>query len=44
MRSDSERMWDRIKNEKAIACRWPDLASSDLEIALYMTVPEGGNP
>lgn len=43
MRADSTRMWERIKQEKSIAIRWEGVETSDFELALYMTVPEGGN-
>jgi type VI secretion system protein ImpJ len=42
MRADSTRMWERIKQEKSIAVRWEGIEASDFELALYMTVPEGG--
>jgi type VI secretion system protein ImpJ len=44
-RAESQRIWDRIRDEKSVAIRWtgdgtiPDLAASDFEIKLYMTVP-----
>ena len=37
-RSESQRMWDRIRDEKAVAIRWPDVATSDYAITLYMTI------
>lgn len=40
MRSDSARMWDRIKEEKQLAARWPDLENSDFALTLYMTLPD----
>jgi len=40
MRSESTRLWDRIKQEKVIAVRWPGIESSDFEVTLYMTVPD----
>jgi len=43
MRADSTRMWERIKQEKSIAIRWEGIEASDFELALYMTVPDGGN-
>lgn len=39
MRADSQRMWDRVKEEKKIACRWPGMESSDFELKLFMTLP-----
>jgi len=40
MRGESARLWERIKQEKAIAVRWPGIESSDFDITLYMTVPD----
>jgi hypothetical protein len=39
LRGESQRMWDRIKVEKVIAVRWPDMEASDCQMALYMTTP-----
>ena len=41
MRDESKRMWDRIEQEKIIALWWPDLETSDFNVTLYMTIPEG---
>jgi len=38
-RDESERMWERIAQEKTIAIRWPEMETSDFEITLFMTVP-----
>jgi type VI secretion system protein ImpJ len=40
MRSDSARMWERIKEEKQLAARWPDIENSDFALTLYMTLPD----
>lgn len=40
IRAESVRMWDRIKQEKAIAAKWPGIETSDFDITLYMTVPD----
>jgi type VI secretion system protein ImpJ len=40
IRAESARMWDRIKQEKAIAVKWPGIETSDFDITLYMTVPD----
>ncbi len=40
MRGESTRLWERIKQEKAIAVRWPGIESSDFDVTLYMTVPD----
>jgi type VI secretion system ImpJ/VasE family protein len=39
MRSESQRMWDRIKDEKMMAARWPDMQTSDFQLSLYMPIP-----
>ena len=39
MRSESQRMWDRIKDEKVMAVRWPDMQTSTYVMSLYMPVP-----
>lgn len=41
-RAESERMWERISQEKAMAVRYPGMDTSDYDVTLYMTVPEGG--
>ncbi len=41
MRAESGRMWERVKEEKKLALRWPDLETSDFSATLYMTVPGG---
>ncbi len=40
LRAESARMWERVRDEKAMAIRWPGMESSDFKITLYMTVPE----
>jgi predicted component of type VI protein secretion system len=39
IRGESARLWDRVKQEKVLAVRWPGIESSDYEITLYMTIP-----
>jgi predicted component of type VI protein secretion system len=39
MRSESARMWDRIKEEKTMAARWPDMQTADYALTLYMPIP-----
>lgn len=39
MRADSQKMWDVIREQKALAVRWLDIDSSDFALTLYMTVP-----
>jgi len=39
MRHESERMWERTVQEKAVAATWPDAESSDFRLTLYMPVP-----
>jgi type VI secretion system protein ImpJ len=36
----SARMWQYIKDEKAVAVRWPDMEKSDYRMAIFMTVPQ----
>ena len=43
LRAESTRMWERIKQEKSIAIRWEGIEASDFELAVYMTVPDGGD-
>jgi predicted component of type VI protein secretion system len=40
MRGESARLWERIKQEKAVVVRWPGIESSDFDVTLYMTVPD----
>jgi len=40
LRGESARLWERIKQEKAVALRWPGIESSDFDATLYMTVPD----
>lgn len=42
MRSESERMWERVTQEKAVAIRWLGADTSDFAPTLYMTIPGGG--
>jgi type VI secretion system protein ImpJ len=39
MRADSQRMWERIAEERSIGIRWLGAENSDLVPTLYMTVP-----
>ena len=39
MRAESVRSWEQIKSEGKVALRWPEMASSDYQVTLYMTVP-----
>ncbi len=41
-RGESARMWQRICDEKSISARWPSMEQSDMQLALYMTVPDMG--
>lgn len=39
-RGESERMWERVKTEKAVSVRWPDLEPLDFtDMTIYMTIP-----
>ena len=40
LRAESARVWERVREEKSMAIRWPGMESSDFKITLYMTVPE----
>jgi len=42
LRAESQRMWDRISQEKAMAVRYPGMDTSDYDMTLYMTVPAAG--
>jgi type VI secretion system protein ImpJ len=33
------RMWDKIRTERKVVARWPDMTTTDYELALYMTLP-----
>lgn len=39
LRTESARMWERVKEEKKLALKWPDAETSDFSCSLYMTVP-----
>lgn len=39
LRPESARMWERVKEEKKLALKWPDVETSDFACSLYMTVP-----
>jgi type VI secretion system protein ImpJ len=39
LRSASTRAWEQIQVEKAAVIRWPEEGVSDLQMALYMTLP-----
>ncbi len=41
LRSENDRMWQRIVDEKAIAIRWPDVVTADYQVTLFMTIPSG---
>lgn len=36
-RSESQRAWQQIQNEKALVVCWPEMAGTDFQITLYMT-------
>ncbi|MBN2133769.1 MAG: type VI secretion system baseplate subunit TssK [Sedimentisphaerales bacterium] len=43
--AESARLWERVREEKSIAVKWPEIESSDYQITLYMTVPSiNGEP
>jgi hypothetical protein len=39
LRTESARMWERVKEEKKLALKWPDVETSDFGCTLYMTIP-----
>jgi predicted component of type VI protein secretion system len=41
LRSESARSWQQILTERAAVVVWPDQASTDYDVSLYMTVPAG---
>ena len=43
LRNESKRMWDRVKEEKVLAVRFPGMEASDYQMTLYMTTPAGGS-
>ena len=42
LRSESARTWERVLEDRALSAEWPNMASTDLKLALYMTVPNMG--
>jgi hypothetical protein len=38
LRGESDKMWNRVCEEKAIGVRWLGIESSDFQMSLYMTV------
>jgi type VI secretion system ImpJ/VasE family protein len=41
LRGESQRMWERVQEEKELAARWPGLETSDFKMGIYMTMPQG---
>jgi len=39
MRKESERVWERIQQEKEISVVWPEHATSDFQMTLYLILP-----
>ena len=37
-RPEASRIWQQIQAERSVVIRWPDMAASDFQITLYMTV------
>jgi len=35
----SARAWDKIKVDRQIVARWPDMTGSDFDMTIWMTVP-----
>lgn len=38
-RTESARTWERVKEERSLSIRWPEMDSSDFVATLFMTVP-----
>ena len=38
IRPENARIWQQVQMEKSVIIRWPNMAASDLQVALYMTV------
>jgi type VI secretion system protein ImpJ len=38
VRPENARIWQQIQVEKSVIIRWPNMAASELQVALYMTV------
>lgn len=41
LRGESARSWQQIQTERSAIVIWPDQASTDYDVSLYMTVPAG---
>jgi len=41
-RGESARTWERVLEDRALSAEWPNMAATDLKLALYMTVPNMG--
>ena len=42
LRGESQRVWAQAQMEKSMVIRWVGRESADYDIALYMTIPNGG--
>jgi len=38
IRPENTRIWQQIQTEKSVVIRWPNMATSDLQVTLYMTI------
>ena len=38
LRPEASRIWQQIQAERSVVIRWPDMAASDFQVTLYMTV------
>jgi type VI secretion system protein ImpJ len=38
IKADSVRIWQQIQAEKSVIIRWPNMAASDFQVTLYMTI------
>ncbi len=43
VRSESQRMWDLITQEREVGITWPGIEGADYDVKIYMTIPSGGD-
>lgn len=41
LRSENQRIWDMVVQDKGICCHWQGMSDSDFKLSIYMTVPQG---
>lgn len=42
VRADNPRMWERVTQERTLTAQWPNSEVADVQLTLYMPVPEAG--